>query len=66
MLFIYLFALVVCVSMFVGSFVLLSVPELYDIKFIMLWFVTIMVIGGTAWASVALFNAAREELVYWL
>ena len=65
MLFVYLFAMCVCVSIAVGSIVLLSVSGAWVVSHTLGLFVLVCVLVLCSWAIVALFHAAREELVYW-
>ena len=63
MLFIYLFAMLVCVSVVYGSIVLLSLCSMPSD--LLLAFICTGFIALCTWGAYSLFHAAREELVYW-
>ena len=65
MLFVYLVALSMCVSVLVGAVVLLTVSGVWVMSHTIAIALLFGVIALCSWATVALFNAARDELVYW-
>jgi hypothetical protein len=65
MLFVYIVAVVMCLSILIGSVVLLSVSGVWVASHTIAIALLLGIIALCSWATVVLFNAAREELVYW-
>jgi len=66
MLFVYLFALCLCVPVFVGSVVLLTVPGVWCMEHTITITLLVDVIALCSWAIHTLFKATHNELVCWL
>jgi len=63
MLFVYLFAMLMCVSVVYGCVVLLSLCSMpADLLFV---FICTGFIALCVWSLYMMFHAARDELVYW-
>ena len=65
MLFVYVVAISLCVSVLFGCVALLSVGGVWCASHVLAIFVLLCVCVLCTWATVTMFNAARAELVYW-